>query len=275
MSDHPAPLTLDHLTLADATPAQLATAAAAADCTGICLFLQAMDVLPTMPAFDLVTDHAARRALKAQMADLGLRLELAYPFTLAGRTDIAAFAPALACAAELEARRVNLLIYDREPDRAAARFAAFCDLADSFGLGVALEFYPASQVPSLAAAQAYIRAVNRPGRVGINVDLLHLMRSGGTLAELAAVPQADVLFAQLADGPATRPQADWESEAATDRRPAGDGDFDLAGFAAALPAGCPMSIEIPCAADLMSGLSHSQRAQKAVTGVRRALAKAA
>ncbi|MEY3906839.1 MAG: hypothetical protein RIR59_1662, partial [Pseudomonadota bacterium] len=123
MSDHPAPLTLDHLTLADATPAQLATAAAAADCTGMCLFLQAMDVLPVMPAFDLVTDHAARRALKVQMADLGLRLELAYPFTLAGRTDIAAFAPALACAAELAARRVNLLIYDREPDRAAARFA--------------------------------------------------------------------------------------------------------------------------------------------------------
>ena len=43
-------------------------------------------------------------------------------------------------------------------------------------------------------------------------------------------------------------------------------------LAAALPAGCPMSIEIPCAADLTSGLSHSQRAQKAVAGVRRALA---
>lgn len=264
-------LALDHITAVDATPAELAEEARAAGCDGVCLFLHSMDVLPLMPRFDLVADRRARRELRQQMDDLGLALDLAYPFTLAGRASIADFAPTLECAAELDARLLNVLVYDRDPARRQDRFAAFCDQAQGFGLRVSVEFYPAAQVGSLAEALALVAPLSRPGTVGVNVDLLHLMRSGGACAELAAAPAGTILYGQLADGPASRPRDEWEHEASTDRRLAGEGAFDLAAFVRALPAGCGMSVEIPRDAAVRAGVPRSQRVHLAVAGVRRAL----
>ena len=268
MSPQQRSLALDHLTIVDATPMALAEAAASVGCTGICVFLHAMPTLSLMPPYDLVTDAAARRRLKMRMDDLGLTLDLAYPFTLSGRTEVADFAPQFAAAAELEAKALNLLIYDRDPARRADRFAQFCDMAAGFDLRVALEFYPASQVRSLADALDMVVPLSRPGQVGINVDLLHLMRSGGTLAELAAAPEGAILFAQYADGPARRPQTEWEVEAASDRQLGGKGAFDLAGFARALPVACPSSVEIPRDAHVRAGISQLDRAREAIKSVR-------
>lgn len=265
-------LALDHLTAVDATPAMLVDQAAAAGCGGVCLFLQPMAVLPLMPHFDIIADRAARRALKQRMDRCGVALDLAYPFTLSARSEAEGFAPLLDCAAELDARLLNVLVYDRDPARRVDRFGEFCTQAAGFGLRVAVEFYPASQVPSLGDALELVAAVGRPGEVGVNVDLLHLMRSGGTLAELAAAPAQAILFGQFADGPARREPAEWELEASTDRLIAGQGAFDLAGFARALPAGCPVSVEIPRNARVEAGVPLGERVRAAVESVRRALA---
>lgn len=264
-------LALDHITAVDAGPEALAAAAAAAGCAGICLFMEPMEVLPHMPRFDLYRDAAARRRLRQRMEGLGVALDLAYPFTLAGRTDVAAFDLALGCAAELGAGLVNVLAYDRDPERRLDRFGAFCDLAAGFGLGVAVEFYPVSQVRSLAEALELVAAIDRPGRVGVNADLLHLMRSGGSIAELAAAPEAMILYGQLCDGPADCPPGELDAEASSARRLAGEGVFDLAGFVRALPAGCPISVEIPRNAAIDEGESQAERVRKAVDGVRRAI----
>lgn len=254
-------LALDHLTAVDTTPIQLAQAARAAGCDGLGLFLTSLEVLPLMPRFDLCGDPVACRATRAIMGDLGLTLDLAYPFTLTGRSEFADFSPAMACAAELGAGLVNVLVYDRDPARRLERFGQFCDAAAGFGLGVAVEFYPPSGVPSLGAAVALVEAIGRPGQVGINADLLHLMRSGGTLAELAQAPAGTILYGQVSDGPAA-PPSDPEAEASSARLLCGDGAFDITGFVRALPSGCPVSVEIPC--DLRvpceSALARSQRA---------------
>lgn len=262
-------LALDHITAVDADPVQLVELAAATGCAGIGLFMQPMAVLPLMPAFALYDQPQARRELVAAMRANGIVLDVAYPFTLTGRTAVADFAPAMDCAAELGAGLLNVLAYDREPARRAETFAAFCDLARARGLRVGVEFYPTSQVPTLAAALDLVAGVARPGEVGVNADLLHLMRSGGTLAELAAAPAGAILYGQLADGPAVAP-ADPEAEASAARHLAGQGDFDLPGFVAALPPGCPLSVEIPRNA----AAAHETplvRARAAVDSVRRVL----
>ncbi len=264
-------LALDHITVMDAGPLDLVEAAFAADCAGICLFMEPMAVLPHMPHFDLFGSAAARADLKALMAGTGVSLDLAYPFTLAGRTDVSAYRPALDLAAELGAPCVNLLIYDRDERRRAENFGAFCDLADEAGLGVALEFYPVSQVQSLAEALALAALADRPGRVGVNVDLLHLMRSGGSIAELAEAPAGLIRFAQIADGPRDCSEDSLDVEASSRRCLAGEGVFDVAGFVRALPAGCPISVEIPQEGALLAGLSRTARAQRAVDSVRNAL----
>ena len=261
-------LALDHITAIDTTPVQLTEAARAAGCDGMCLFMEPMDVLPLMPKFEIYDDLAARRDLKARMHDLGVVLDLAYPFTLAGRTEVAGFAKALECAADLGAGLVNVLIYDRDPARRQENFAAFCDLARGQDLRVALEFYPVSQVRSLAEALALVVSVGRPGEVGINADLLHLMRSGGTLEELAAAPSRTILYGQYADGPANRFEAELDFEASSDRLIPGQGSFDIAGFARALPPGCPVSIEVPRNAAVLAGVPVSERVNCAVSSLR-------
>lgn len=265
-------LALDHLTAVDAGPMELVSAAAEAGCKAICLFMEPMAVLPEMPAFDLYGDVAARRALKAHMAAEGVGLDLAYPFTLAGRTDVAAFAHALDCAAELEAGLVNALVYDRDETRRFDNFAAFSAMALERGMGVGLEFFPSSQVKSLADALDLAQQVGQPKRVGVNVDLLHLMRSGGSIAELAAAPADFITYAQVADGPAECAPEDRDFEASSARLLVGDGMFDVAGFLQALPAGCPISVEIPRNAAI-AGEGRSTRVGRAIDGVRRLLAQ--
>ncbi|MFY7838218.1 MAG: sugar phosphate isomerase/epimerase family protein [Novosphingobium sp.] len=263
-------LALDHLTAIDTTPIQLVQAARAAGCDGVCLFMEPMDVLPLMPQFDIYADSTVRMELRAAMRDLGVTLDLAYPFTLAGRTDIATFATAMECAAELGAGLINALLYDRDPARRVDRFGQFCDMAARFGLPVGVEFYPPSQVPSLAAALDIVEQIGRPGAVGVNVDLLHLMRSGGAPAELAAAPAGYVLYGQIADGPAQAPESP-DDEASSNRLLCGGGAFDVAGFVQALPINCPLSVEIP--RNHAVGIeTTAERVTRAVESVRCALA---
>lgn len=274
MTNTPARLALDHITAVDTTPVRLAELARAAGCDAICLFMQPMEVLPLMPQFDLYGSPAERQALVRRMADLGVSLDVAYPFTIAGRTEISGFTRAMECAAELGADVLNALLYDRDPVRRVERFEEFCALAASFGLRTGIEFYPPSQVRSLAEALAVADAVGRVGEVGINVDLLHLMRSGGSFAELAAAPVERIFYGQLCDAPVAAP-ADIDHEASSERLLPGEGAFDLAGFVRALPAGCPLSIEIPRNTAVLAGEPVEERVRKAVTGVRAAIAGAA
>ncbi len=264
-------LALDHITAVDCAPIELARVGRAHGCDAICLFLEPMAVLPLMPAFDIVRDRRQRSALRSCMDDLGIALDVAYPFTLAGRTRVEDFSAAMECAAELGAGLLNVLVYDRDPARRLDTFGQFCDLADGFGHRVGVEFYPPSQIASLAAALELAGTVARPGHVGVNVDLLHLMRSGGTLAELATAPAGAVLYGQISDGPAEPPR-DLEHEASAARLLPGAGAFDLRGFVAALPEGCPISVEVPRDAAVQSGEPAETRVSRAVEGLRRALA---
>lgn len=264
-------LALDHLTVADTTPSQLVAVAAAIGCPAICLFMEPMAVLPRLPRFELYGDTPERRETLARMADGGVSLDIAYPFTLTGRSDIASFARALETAAVLGAWGVNVLAYDREPARRADSFATFCDLAGGFGLNVVVEFYPLSQVRTLDDAVALVRGVGAPGRVGVNADLLHLTRSGGTIESLTAVPPEWILYAQYCDAPAVQDRLSWDYEASHQRLAAGAGALNLAGFAAAMPPGCRASVEMPREDALQAGVPTYDRARAALDGVRQAV----
>jgi len=261
------------LTVVDATPSQLVECAAAAGCKAVCCFLEPMAVLPLMPQFALYGLTREARETKSRMQSLGVGLDLVYPFTLASRTELEAFRPALETASWLGAAAVNALLYDREPSRRIEKFAGFVGLAAEYGLKVAVEFFPLSQIPSLTAARELVTAIGKPAQAGINVDLLHLMRSGGSLAELRAMPAEYIHYAQYCDGPMPEPAAGVTAadEASACRLLAGEGAFDLRGFAAALPAGTPASVELPRNAALLAGASMAVRADVAVNSVRGAL----
>ncbi|TWB66082.1 sugar phosphate isomerase/epimerase [Nitrospirillum amazonense] len=267
-------LLLDHLTVIDVPPWDLPDLAAATGCDGVCLFLHAMSVLPRMADYDLVTDAAARRRVRSRFQERGVRMDLAYPFTLHGRSVATDFRPALDAAADLGIRAVNVLLYDRDAGRRHDQFAAFCEEAAGRGLAVGVEFYPPSLVPDLPAAIAEVARIGRPGRVGITLDLLHLVRSGGDVAQVAALPAGSVLLAQLCDGPARVAPGAREAEAARERGLPGQGDFDVAGFLRALPPDVPVSVEVPQEEAILQGEAPLARALRAVSAARAVAARA-
>lgn len=253
-------LALDHLTTADATPWGLAELSAGAGFQGCCLFLESMDVVPRLPRYSLIDDLASRARARDALSDHAVGLDLVYPFTLTARTRAEDFLPALEAAAWLGARAVNLLSYDRDPGRRVDQLGRAADLAASLGMRSVLEFYPPSAVGSLADAVAIVTAVGE-GRLAINVDVLHLYRSGGTTGELEAVAR-NIGFAQVADGP-LRPPEDAAYEAANQRALPGRGAFALGAFLKALPPSATLSVEAPDEEAVLAGVTMEQRADRA------------
>lgn len=271
----PFPLALDHLSVADTSPPQLIEVAAGGGAQAVCLFLESMAILPSMPEFSLVRDRGARRETLARMEALGVGVDLVYPFTLATRTDVEAFRPALEVAAELGARAANVLVYHRDAGPRAECFARFSALALEYGLQVAVEAYPLSRVRTLDDALALAAVAAAPGKVGLNVDLLHLVRSGADLAALRAAPPEAILYGQYSDAPASCDPADREHEATFQRFYPGEGGLDVEGFAMSLPPAVPTSVEVPREDLRLAGVSAAERARLALQSTRLALGAAA
>ena len=266
-------LSLDHITVTDSTPAQLAELAAATGCASICPFMHSMAVLPAMPEYDLARDRAALRETRAVLAATGVTVDLIYPFTMAGRTHVPDFAPVLEAGAELGAPLANVLLYDRDPVRRTERLVELAELAASFGIGLAIEFYPPAQVRTLAETLAEIERAGRAD-IGVTVDLLHVMRGGDVAASMALLRDPRVRVAQLADGPATIAADRVEWEAGLQRLLPGEGTFDLKGFLRGVAPGVPVSLEVPQQSAIEAGLSPLQRARAAVDALSACLAEA-
>ncbi len=262
----PRPLSLDHLTVVDTTPAMLVETAGQAGFSGVCMFLESMAVLPDMPAFSLHDDVPARKATRDALRSSGLTLDLVYPFTLAGRTIVSDLEPALEIAAWLGGSRANVLVYDADPVRRADNLCRLAELAENYAIELSLEFYPASRVRTLDEAAALLDQVQR-GDIGLTLDLLHLMRSGAA----TEMPDPRVSIAQLCDGPATAAPDRLEWEASHERQLPGQGKFDIAGFVASLAPDCPISLEIPRQSALRAGLSPLELASQAYQATRQAL----
>lgn len=152
-------------------------------------------------------------------------------------------------AAQLGAR--SLLVGARDPDaaRLASSYGSLCEVMLPYGLSVELEFIPflGSTVRDIGAAQRLIEAAASPANAGVLVDAIHLARSNGTLDQVAALPRKWLHYAQLCDAPLQAPATEEEMAAfaGTARLAPGEGELDLKGLLASLPAGLPISLEVP------------------------------
>jgi sugar phosphate isomerase/epimerase len=263
-------LSLDHITVTDTTPWQLVELAAATGCSGICPFLHSMAVLPAMPPYDLVRDPVARRTTREALAATGITVDLIYPFTMAGRTVVADFAPALEAGAELGAPLANILCYDREPARRAEKLIELAELAASFGISLGIEFYPPSQIRTLAQTLAEIERIGRTD-IGVTLDLLHIMRGGDVDASMVLLSDPAIRIAQISDGPADMAADRIEWEAGLQRLLPGEGVFDIPAFVAALDPKVSLSVEAPRQSALDAGVPALDRARAAVEATRASL----
>jgi sugar phosphate isomerase/epimerase len=106
-----------------------------------------------------------------------------------------------AAAEALEAETINLAHFGGGEVREAQFVECLIPLARrarSHGLRLTLEFLPESAIPDLATAQRIVAAVDAPS-LRLMLDTWHLARSGGTLAQLAAVPKGLIGALQISD----------------------------------------------------------------------------
>lgn len=264
------PISLEQLTVEEAGPLELVSIAAELGCQHVSLFLRTPQRPPQW--YPLVTDAAFRKELGRRMAGCGVTPYTVEFFPLSPRAQVDTYRPAFESAAELGARRMSVLVSDSDEERRLDNFCQLCERAAEYGMGVNVEFVAITQLPSLREALRLVSRANRPN-AGIMVDTLHLMRSGGTVAELAAAPAGFIGGAQFCDGPLAAPE-DQLFEALSERKIPGEGQFPLLEFVRALPPEVPIGVEVPLKSLKDKGVPAQERARKVVEASRRIIAQA-
>ncbi|HUS42293.1 MAG TPA: TIM barrel protein [Ilumatobacteraceae bacterium] len=165
----------------------------------------------------------------------------------------------------------NLLVVSRGVDdqRFAERFAELCDLAAPHGIGCSLEFMAFMSIRDLPQSLAVLDAVDRPN-AAVLIDHLHLDRTGGTIADVAAIEPSRLPYAQLCDAPAIAPEVLY-TEALDGRLLLGDGGLPILELVAVLPEHTALSMEIRSAALRSAFPDSTDRARRVLETTRQLL----
>ena len=203
--------------------------------------------------------------VERRLADTGVGVLDVEVFRLTPQTNVGEFEAAMATAQRLGA--TDLLVHgaDSNEARLIETFGRLCDLAAGYGLSANLEPMPWVDVSNLAKAMRILDGA-APGNGGLLVDAIHFFRAGDSLQALAKVPRKLLRYTQLCDARPERP-ADMQEiirQARSDRLFPGEGGLDLHGLLAALPAGLPLSLEVP----VSRKLEPLERARRALDATR-------
>jgi sugar phosphate isomerase/epimerase len=238
------PIGLCHLGFLEVPPPELVAIAAAAGFSSVSL--RTCAATPGGVEYDLA-DPVLARATRARLDDMGVRLLQVEVASISGGTDLAGLAPFLESGARMGAARVVATGDDADEAALAEAFAAFADLAAGFGMSVDVEFMRFRPLASLDQTIRVVKAAGRPN-LKVMIDALHLFRSGGTCADIAAMDASLIGCVQLCDAPATPPaDGDFAGEARGGRLLPGDGDLPLGQLVALMPPGTLFSAEVPLA----------------------------
>ncbi|MFZ4689022.1 MAG: sugar phosphate isomerase/epimerase family protein [Polymorphobacter sp.] len=190
---------------------------------------------------------AMTRDSRAALHETGLELLDVEVIWIKPGGDVAQHKRSIDIGAELGAKHVLCVSSDPDMGATAATLAALCTHAEPSGMRVALEFGVFTEVKTIGMAMAVLDAVAHPMRA-LLIDPIHVDRSGGSAAEIAAVPRDLLPYAQFCDASAIRPDPADFAAVITDaidlRLQCGDGVLPLAAMLAALPPGVPLSIEL-------------------------------
>lgn len=261
-------LSIDKITVRELTPTETIDLAAELGYQSIGLWAYTAD--PRMPVSPALSDKRAKREIAERLSDTGVNIHCIECFILRADTDMAGCVPALEYGAELGARQATTVIFDDDPTRSQENFAQLAEMAAKHELSVNLEFLPFSPINSLAKAVRLVQATGKKN-VGILVDILHLIRTGGSVSDLRTVPDGLIRYAQICDGAARVDPQQIFFEAVFQRMVPGQGEFPLREFMSALPEDVVVGIEVPLKDMADRGIDARARSRWIDRGLRKAL----
>jgi sugar phosphate isomerase/epimerase len=234
-------LSLGQFTAIEVDPVRYIAIAASAGCQKVSLLTCSPS--PQMP-LPLVTRENFATVRKA-LDTTGLTVSNVECFMITPDTNVEVFRQALAMGKDLGAVGATTLLFDADERRVKAKLSQLCAMAGEYGLRTSIEFMPMTPGwHTIAETAALIKEIGHPN-LGICVDLLHLIRSGGTPEDVTAIPKELIHCAQLCDSADIGAHRDYAMEASSSRLAPGEGRLPLLAFLRSLPATAALEIEVP------------------------------
>ena len=271
-------LGLEMLTLLGMPPVEYVMLAAELGCVEVSTGLSSLplsmfgieDFAP-WPMWSLKEDAVLRRDTRAAMRDTGVSIGLGEGFRVAADLDPLASAGDLDIMADLGAKRINAICMDEAmvagSHAAGDKLAVLADLAGERGMQFTMEFFPPTGITSLERAVALVDYIGRD-KARLLIDTTHLFRTGGTVAQIAALDPELIGYVQLSDGVLASPDGDYFHFAMFARDVPGTGQLPLRELIAVLPPSVTISLEVPRLDDLRSGMSPRDHAARCVAAAR-------
>ncbi len=249
----------------DVGPLELIEIAAACGYATVSLFTNAPHVpIPGQEGkfvFPTVTP-AMEREVRERLDAHGMAMINAEFFLLKPDVDLESYRAGLALGRALGARHAISHVFEPDPAHAVDLIGQFCDLAAREDMTVALEFCQMTPgCKSLGQAAWFAEQVGA-ANLGFGICPMHLVRSGGTAADIAALDPALLLYGQLNDGHGLHVSQAYFDEV-HDRQLPGRGDFPLRDIVAALPAAAPIEVKCPSDSRMKAGVSALDYASEA------------
>lgn len=234
---------VSHLTALDAAPELFMTSAAQAGFTGVGLRLLPPRHAPLQ--YPIAGDLRRCKTLRAQADDLGIAVFEAESFAMEADASIGTFLPGLEAGAVLGASVLVSGAVDPDETRLVENYVRLAEAAAEFGITMAIEFMPSRPMKSLRDGLRVLDKVDHPN-ARLLIDVLHLIRSGGTIEELAAVPEDKIAYVHLSDAPLAHPgQEGLTPESRAGRLYPGEGELPLAALFSVLRRDIAVSLEAP------------------------------
>jgi sugar phosphate isomerase/epimerase len=266
------PLGIEFLSVFGLPPVELVDLAADLGCQHISTALTAYpgESPYGYEQFSLRKDAALRSAMRERMADRGVTIALGEGFSLKAGGDARDYAADLDLMVELGAERINTIAIDPDLGRVYDQLGVLTELVAERRMTLTLETAPGLPIGDLPSALHAIAQVGRP-ELQLLIDTMHVLRSGSTPADVAALDPALIGYVQLSDVPLVSPYESYFDEAMQHRLCPGDGELPLRELLGAIPDGVVVSLEVPNLEEAQSGLSPRQRVERYIAATRHLL----
>jgi sugar phosphate isomerase/epimerase len=260
-------LCLDSLTLTNTEPMDLIRSARSAGFDLVSLWVQPPALFP----LPLVNQNNAKACADA-LADTGVAVGPLEVFDLKSAEAVESYRPALELGARLGAKTASAInVSNQDSVAVGALFARLGEIAAGYGLGVTLEPLAMFATSTLGQARDIIRASGVDG--GIVLDAFHLVRMGGTAADVRSMGPGLIRHIQLCDGPASVSEEQAHYESVNERLYPGDGEFPLLELLRDAPTDITWGVEAPSRRRAESGVSAQEQALEVIAAMRRVIDK--
>lgn len=254
-------------------PVDFVDLAADLGCGSISTGLRGIPLLPLgYRPYSLKDDVALRKDLLAAMNHRGVTISLGDGFLVLPDADMRSFSADLDVLVELGVPQINVVSLDPDLGRTFDQFAALAELASARSIQTNVEPVPGLTVGDVPTALAALDHVGRPD-FRLLIDPMHMVRSGFSAADLAAIDPDRIGYAQLNDT-TLQPRLDnYMEEAMFERMVPGEGELPLHDILSALPRDIVVELEVPQRTLAVAGVSPFDRLRPCVEAAWRLLSE--